>query len=77
MSCHDVVLLASFSLAVFWVKRITQTIANKKLIEINDPQARAETFAGMRAVNSDPDKRREYLYTQAMFKSLDDAAAIA
>jgi hypothetical protein len=30
----------------------------------------------MRAVNNDPDRRREYLYTQAMFKSLDDAAAI-
>jgi 3-(3-hydroxy-phenyl)propionate hydroxylase len=53
-----------------------QTIANKKLIEVNNPDARAEVFAGMRALNGDPDKRRDYLYTQAMFKSLDDAAAI-
>jgi len=30
----------------------------------------------MRALNSSADRRREYLYTQAMFKSLDDAAAI-
>jgi 3-(3-hydroxy-phenyl)propionate hydroxylase len=53
-----------------------QTIANKKLIEASDPVAREEYYAGMRALNADPDRRREYLYTQAMFKSLDDAAAI-
>ena len=53
-----------------------QTIANKRLIEASDPVARAEHYAGMRAVNTDPDRRRDYLYTQAMFKSLDDAAAI-
>jgi 3-(3-hydroxy-phenyl)propionate hydroxylase len=53
-----------------------QTIANKKLIEASDPVAREEHYAGMRAVNADPDRRRDYLYTQAMFRSLDDAAAI-
>ena len=53
-----------------------QTIANKKLMEASDPVVREEHYAGMRAVNADPDRRREYLYTQAMFRSLDDAAAI-
>ncbi|OYU14092.1 MAG: monooxygenase [Alphaproteobacteria bacterium PA4] len=54
-----------------------QTIANKKLMEASDPVARENYYAGMRAVNTDKDKRRDYLYNQAMFKSLDDAAAIA
>ncbi len=54
-----------------------QTIANKRLIEARDPVAREEYYAAMRAVNGDTDKRREYLYNQAMFKSLDDAAVIA
>ena len=53
-----------------------QTIANKKLIEASDPVVREDYYAGMRALNSSADRRREYLYTQAMFKSLDDAAAI-
>ncbi len=54
-----------------------QTIANKKLMEASDPVRREEYYAGIREVNSDADKRRAYLYNQAMFKSLDDAAAIA
>lgn len=54
-----------------------QTIANKKLMEAKAPAARAEYYAGMRAVNADADRRREYLYTQAMFRSLDDARAIS
>ncbi len=54
-----------------------QTIANKKLIETRDPVAREANYAEMRAINIDADRRRNYLYNQAMFKSLDDAAAIA
>ncbi len=54
-----------------------QTIANKKLIEASDPVAREDYYAGMRAVNGDADRRRDYLYNQAMFRSLDDARAIA
>jgi 3-(3-hydroxy-phenyl)propionate hydroxylase len=53
-----------------------QTIANKKLIEASDPVQREAYYEGMRATNADPTRRRDYLYTQAMFKSLDDAAAI-
>ncbi|MBC7519660.1 MAG: FAD-dependent monooxygenase [Sandarakinorhabdus sp.] len=53
-----------------------QTIANKKLMEASDPVAREEYYGGIRDLNADPDRRREYMYTQAMFKSLDDAAAI-
>lgn len=53
-----------------------QTIANKKLMEASDPVAREDYYAGMRSLNADDDRRRDYLYTQAMFKSLDDAAAI-
>ncbi|MFZ4689846.1 MAG: FAD-dependent oxidoreductase [Polymorphobacter sp.] len=54
-----------------------QTIANKKLMEASDPVAREDYYAGMRALNADADRRRDYMYTQAMFKSLDDAAVIA
>ena len=54
-----------------------QTIANKRLIEARDPVQREAYYAGMRTVNTDTDKRRAYLYNQAMFKSLDNAAAIA
>lgn len=53
-----------------------QTIANKRLIEASDPVVREAHYSRMRDVNTDPDLRRDYLYTQAMFKSLDDAAAI-
>jgi hypothetical protein len=45
-------------------------------MEASDPVARAEYYGGIRDLNADPDRRREYMYTQAMFKSLDDAAAI-
>ena len=54
-----------------------QTMANKRLIEARDPVARAAHHAAMRAVNGDPERRRAFLYNQAMFKSLDDARAIA
>jgi 3-(3-hydroxy-phenyl)propionate hydroxylase len=54
-----------------------QTIANKKLIEARDPAVRQEQYQAMRDLHADDDRRRTYLWTQAMFQSLEDAAAIA
>jgi 3-(3-hydroxy-phenyl)propionate hydroxylase len=53
-----------------------QTIKNKKLIELREPEAKNEQYEEMRLINRDPARRRDYMYTQAMFKSLDDARAI-
>jgi 3-(3-hydroxy-phenyl)propionate hydroxylase len=53
-----------------------QTIRNKQAMEQREPAARAQHYEEMRAINRDPDRRREYLYAQAMFRSLDDARAI-
>jgi hypothetical protein len=39
--------------------------------------ARAEHYQAMRDLHGDDDRRRAYLYTQAMFQSLEDAAAIS
>jgi 3-(3-hydroxy-phenyl)propionate hydroxylase len=54
-----------------------QTIRNKQMIEQKEPEAQNQHYDEMRAINRDPARRRDYLYTQAMFKSLDDARAIA
>jgi len=53
-----------------------QTIRNKQMMEQREPEAQNQHYEAMRAINRDDDRRREYLYTQAMFKSLDDARAI-
>lgn len=53
-----------------------QTIRNKQAMEQREPEARDRHYEEMRAINRDPDRRREYLYSQAMFRSLDDARAI-
>ncbi|MCA3255410.1 MAG: FAD-dependent monooxygenase, partial [Alphaproteobacteria bacterium] len=53
-----------------------QTIRNKQAMEQREPEARDRHYDEMRAINRDPDRRREYLYAQAMFRSLDDARAI-
>jgi len=53
-----------------------QTIRNKQAMEQREPEARAQHYEEMRAINRDPDRRRDYLYAQAMFRSLDDARAI-
>lgn len=52
-----------------------QTIRNKKALEAREPEARNQPDE-MRALAQDDTRRRDYLYTQAMFKSLEDAAAI-
>lgn len=53
-----------------------QTIRNKQAMEQREPAARDRHYDEMRAINRDPDRRRDYLYAQAMFRSLDDARAI-
>lgn len=53
-----------------------QTIRNKQAMEQREPEARDRHYDEMRAINRDPDRRRDYLYAQAMFRSLDDARAI-
>ncbi|WP_448584941.1 FAD-dependent oxidoreductase [Thermaurantiacus sp.] len=53
-----------------------QTKKNKAMIEASE-EARRSVFAEMAGVLRDPDKRRAYLHRQAMFASLEDAAAIA
>lgn len=52
-----------------------QTIRNKQALEAREPEQKS-TPADMRDILSDDRRRRQYLYTQAMFKSLDEAAAI-
>lgn len=52
-----------------------QTIRNKQALEAREPETKS-TPADMRDILSDDRRRRQYLYTQAMFKSLDEAAAI-
>ncbi len=53
-----------------------QTKKNKAMIEASD-EARRDVFAEMAEVLADPDRRRAYMHRQAMFASLEEAAAIA
>ena len=53
-----------------------QTIQNKELLEVGDAEAHEIRLQRMRATQQDPEQRREFLLKQAMFRSLEDAAAI-
>jgi 3-(3-hydroxy-phenyl)propionate hydroxylase len=53
-----------------------QTIANKAFMEQGQGEMHESRLARMRAMAADPVARREYLLTQAMFKSLEDAEKI-
>ena len=53
-----------------------QTIQNKELLEVGDKEAHARRLQKMIDTRDDPAARREFLLTQAMFRSLEDAAAI-
>ena len=53
-----------------------QTVANKRMLEQGGTEARNAHYQQMRAINQDPDARRDYLMRQAMFISIADAAAI-
>lgn len=53
-----------------------QTIANKAFMEQGQGEMHESRLAKMRAMAADPAARREYLLTQAMFKSLEDAEKI-
>lgn len=53
-----------------------QTIANKAFMEQGQGEMHEARLARMRAMAADPVARREYLLTQAMFKSLEDAEKI-
>jgi 3-(3-hydroxy-phenyl)propionate hydroxylase len=55
----------------------TQTIQNKELLEVGDAGAHAMRLKRMQAVQDDPVARREFLLSQAMFQSLEDAASIS
>lgn len=54
-----------------------QTMQNKRLLEAGESTAHAARLAEMRAVQQDPQRRREFLKRQAMFSSLEDAAQVA
>lgn len=54
----------------------TQTMQNKKLLEHGGEEAHSKRLDEMKAVRDDPKKRRQFLRRQAMFGSLEDAAAI-
>lgn len=53
-----------------------QTIANKAFMEQGQGEMHESRLARMRAMAADPVARREYLLSQAMFKSLEDAEKI-
>jgi 3-(3-hydroxy-phenyl)propionate hydroxylase len=53
-----------------------QTIQNKELLEVGDAEAHALKLERMRQIQRDPEARREFLLSQAMFRSLEDAASI-
>ena len=53
-----------------------QTIANKKLMEERDAQARAQKFAELRRISETAESARAYMRRAALADSLRDAAAI-
>ena len=53
-----------------------QTIANKKLMEERDAQARAQKFAELRRISETAESARAYMRRAALGDSLRDAAAI-
>jgi 3-(3-hydroxy-phenyl)propionate hydroxylase len=54
-----------------------QTIRNKKMLETNSADAQMANQREMAAILKDDARRRDYLMTQAMLKSVERAAAIA
>jgi 3-(3-hydroxy-phenyl)propionate hydroxylase len=54
-----------------------QTIRNKKMLETSSADAQMANQREMAAILKDDARRRDYLMTQAMLKSVDRAAAIA
>jgi 3-(3-hydroxy-phenyl)propionate hydroxylase len=54
-----------------------QTIRNKKMLETNSADAQIANQREMEAILKDDARRRDYLRTQAMLKSVERAAAIA
>jgi 3-(3-hydroxy-phenyl)propionate hydroxylase len=54
-----------------------QTIRNKKMLETNSADAQIAYQQEMEAILKDDARRRDYLMTQAMLKSVERAAAIA
>jgi 3-(3-hydroxy-phenyl)propionate hydroxylase len=54
-----------------------QTIRNKKMLETSSADAQAANQREMEAILKDDARRRDYLMTQAMLKSVERAAAIA
>jgi 3-(3-hydroxy-phenyl)propionate hydroxylase len=54
-----------------------QTIRNKKMLEISSADAQIANQREMEAILKDDARRRDYLMTQAMLKSVERAAAIA
>jgi 3-(3-hydroxy-phenyl)propionate hydroxylase len=54
-----------------------QTIRNKKMLETSSADAQAANQREMEAILKDDGRRRDYLMTQAMLKSVERAAAIA
>jgi 3-(3-hydroxy-phenyl)propionate hydroxylase len=53
-----------------------QTLENMEMMRAGQGEAHRQRLESMRALANDPVKRRAYLLRQAMFSSLDDAAAI-
>ncbi len=53
-----------------------QTMQNKELLEVGDAEAHGLRVKRMQDIQKDPAARREFLLSQAMFRSLEDAAAI-
>jgi 3-(3-hydroxy-phenyl)propionate hydroxylase len=54
-----------------------QTISNKQALEDGDLQAQTRQQGRMAELLADPERRRDYMLTQSMFKSLKREAAIA
>jgi hypothetical protein len=54
-----------------------QTIRNKRILETSSAEAQSENQREMEAILADDVRRRDYLITQAMLKSVQRAAEIA
>jgi 3-(3-hydroxy-phenyl)propionate hydroxylase len=54
-----------------------QTIRNKKAMEDRSPDAQARHQAELSAIAADPDRRRDYLLTQSMYRSREREEAVA
>jgi 3-(3-hydroxy-phenyl)propionate hydroxylase len=53
-----------------------QTIANKKRLEVREPEARAKSFAELHAISEDPVRARDFLLRSSMIQSQRRVAAI-